>query len=88
MTGRVHYDKIMEDSRGKDLPKCSDQALYCGYTIDLTEIAAIVGRARATSLAEITALGIPTILILVHMSHMIIKWYSIFSRIEICCVSQ
>ena len=64
VTGRVHYDKIMEDSRVKDLPK---NVVIKPYIADmpsiLPEIAAIVGRAGATSLAEITALGIPTILI-------------------------
>lgn len=64
VTGRVHYDKIMEDERVKDLPQ---NVVIKPYIADmpaiLPEITAIVGRAGATSLAEITALGIPTILI-------------------------
>ena len=47
VTGRVHYDKIMEDSRVKDLPK---NVVIKPYIADmpsiLPEIAAIVGRAE------------------------------------------
>ena len=64
VTGKVHYDKIMAKDEAKNLP---DNVRIEPYIADmpaiLPEVASIVGRAGATSLAEITALGIPTILI-------------------------
>ena len=64
VTGRVHYDKIMASPSAKDLPQ---NVAIVPYVNDmpsiLPEISLIVGRAGATSLAEITALGIPSILI-------------------------
>lgn len=64
VTGRVHYDEIMKDPLVKDLP---ENVVIEPYIADmpsiLPEITVIVGRAGATSLAEITALGIPAILI-------------------------
>ena len=64
VTGKVHYDKIMAKDEAKNLP---DNVRIEPYIADmpviLPEGASIVGRAGATSLAEITALGIPTILI-------------------------
>lgn len=64
VTGRAHYDKLMQQSAAKNLPA---NFFIQPYIPDmpqiLPEISAIVGRAGATSLAEITALGIPSILI-------------------------
>ena len=64
VTGRVHYDKLMQQPAAKNLPA---NFFIQPYIPDmpqiLPEISAIVGRAGATSLAEITALGIPSILI-------------------------
>lgn len=64
VTGRVHYDKLMQQAAAKKLPA---NFFVQPYIPDmpqiLPEVSAIVGRAGATSLAEITALGIPSILI-------------------------
>lgn len=64
VTGRVHYDAIMKKASGMQIP---DNVVIEPYIADmpqlLPEIDLIVGRAGATSLAEITALGIPSILI-------------------------
>ncbi|KRL04669.1 undecaprenyldiphospho-muramoylpentapeptide beta-N-acetylglucosaminyltransferase [Liquorilactobacillus oeni] len=63
VTGSVHYDKIMRQV-GAEIPQ---NVLIKPYLPDmpgiLPEITCIVGRAGATSLAEITALGIPSVLI-------------------------
>ncbi len=64
VTGRVHYDKLMQQPAAKQVP---NNFVIQPYIPDmpqiLPEVAVIVGRAGATSLAEITALGIPSILI-------------------------
>lgn len=64
VTGRVHFDDIMARLKGKKLPQ---NVVIEPYIADmpalLPEITMIVGRAGATSLAEITALGIPSLLI-------------------------
>lgn len=64
VTGKVHFDKISEKLSQKAIP----ENFYIEPYIDdmpaiLPEVDVIVGRAGATSLAEITALGIPSILI-------------------------
>lgn len=64
VTGRVHYDKIMASPAAQNLPENVAIAPYVNDMPSiLPEISLIVGRAGATSLAEITALGIPSILI-------------------------
>ena len=64
VTGQVHYDKLMQSKEAQNLPT---NVVIVPYINDmpsiLPEISLIVGRAGATSLAEITALGIPAILI-------------------------
>lgn len=64
VTGRRHYDKIMVNPATQHLP---ENVFIQPYIADmpaiLPEIECIVGRAGATSLAEITALGIASILI-------------------------
>ncbi|GAJ25316.1 UDP-N-acetylglucosamine-N-acetylmuramyl-(pentapeptide) pyrophosphoryl-undecaprenol N-acetylglucosamine transferase [Liquorilactobacillus sucicola DSM 21376 = JCM 15457] len=63
VTGSVHFDKI-KNMIGTDIPK---NIVVEPYIPDmpsiLPEISCIVGRAGATSLAEITALGLPSILV-------------------------
>ncbi|KRN29362.1 undecaprenyldiphospho-muramoylpentapeptide beta-N- acetylglucosaminyltransferase [Lactobacillus selangorensis] len=63
-SGQVHYDAIQKQLADVQLGK---NVVAVPYIQDMPEIlpdvAAIVGRAGATSLAEITALGIPSILI-------------------------
>lgn len=64
VTGRVHFDKISEELSQKNLPKNFFVEPYINdMPAILPEVDVIVGRAGATSLAEITALGIPSILI-------------------------
>ena len=64
VTGRVHYDKISQMLKHMDVPANVKVEPYIPDMPNiLPEISCIVGRAGATSLAEITALGIPTILI-------------------------
>ena len=64
VTGQKRYDAIIADQRAKALP---ENVFIKPYIADmpaiLPELDLIVGRAGATSLAEITALGIPSILI-------------------------
>ena len=64
VTGQAHYEKTKIALRDVAVP---DNVKVVPYIPDmpqiLPEIDCIVGRAGATSLAEITALGIPTILI-------------------------
>lgn len=64
VTGQVYFDKIQAELKNKKLPK---NVAVVPYVDDmpqiLPEIDLIVGRAGATSLAEITALGIASILI-------------------------
>ena len=64
VTGRVHYDKLIQQPEAKNVPA---NFIIQPYIPDmpqiLPDIAAIVGRAGATSLAEITAIGIPSILV-------------------------
>jgi UDP-N-acetylglucosamine--N-acetylmuramyl-(pentapeptide) pyrophosphoryl-undecaprenol N-acetylglucosamine transferase len=62
VTGSVHYQKI--EAMIKELPANVVVKPYIeNMPLILPEISCIVGRAGATSLAEITALGIPSILI-------------------------
>lgn len=64
VTGQVHYDKIVSQAKSKNIPKNVVIKPYISNMPEiLPEIDLIVGRAGATSLAEITALGIPSILI-------------------------
>ncbi|MFC6296145.1 undecaprenyldiphospho-muramoylpentapeptide beta-N-acetylglucosaminyltransferase [Lactiplantibacillus daoliensis] len=64
VTGQVHYDKI-KDSLGKTAlaPNVKIKPYIKNMPAILPEIATILGRAGATSIAEITALGIPSILV-------------------------
>ncbi|GBG93947.1 UDP-N-acetylglucosamine--N-acetylmuramyl-(pentapeptide) pyrophosphoryl-undecaprenol N-acetylglucosamine transferase [Ligilactobacillus salitolerans] len=64
VTGRAHYDKLIKQENAQNLPaNVVIQPYIANMPQILPEVAAIVGRAGATSLAEITALGIPSILI-------------------------
>lgn len=64
VTGQVHYDEIMKQAKSKNIPSNLVIRPYISNMPEiLPEIDLIVGRAGATSLAEITALGIPSILI-------------------------
>lgn len=64
VTGQIHFDRLTKDI---DLKKYSEKVAILPYISNMPEILpnieVIVGRAGATSLAEITALGIPSILI-------------------------
>ncbi|AVK63257.1 undecaprenyldiphospho-muramoylpentapeptide beta-N-acetylglucosaminyltransferase [Lactobacillus sp. CBA3606] len=64
VTGQVHYDKI-RNGLGKTAlaPNVKIVPYIKNMPAILPEIAAILGRAGATSIAEITALGIPSILV-------------------------
>ncbi|MCH4171020.1 MAG: undecaprenyldiphospho-muramoylpentapeptide beta-N-acetylglucosaminyltransferase [Lactobacillus sp.] len=63
VTGQVHYDQFMKQLGTKQ----SDNIVVLPYIEDmpslLIDVTGIVGRAGATSIAEITALGVPAILI-------------------------
>lgn len=64
VTGQVHYDKIMASLKGTSLADNVKVEPYIkNMPAILPEISAILGRAGATSIAEITALGIPSILV-------------------------
>lgn len=64
VTGQVHYDKIINQAKADKIPGNVVIKPYISNMPEiLPEIDLIVGRAGATSLAEITALGIPSILI-------------------------
>lgn len=64
VTGQVHYDEIKKRAAQKEIPANMIIQPYISNMPEiLPEIDLIVGRAGATSLAEITALGIPSILI-------------------------
>ncbi|GAB5051755.1 undecaprenyldiphospho-muramoylpentapeptide beta-N-acetylglucosaminyltransferase [Pediococcus ethanolidurans] len=64
VTGRVHYQKIMDAINPADL---GSNVVIRPYISQMPELLpnfeAILGRAGATSIAEITALGIPSILV-------------------------
>ncbi|GIN74372.1 UDP-N-acetylglucosamine--N-acetylmuramyl-(pentapeptide) pyrophosphoryl-undecaprenol N-acetylglucosamine transferase [Bacillus sp. J14TS2] len=64
VTGQVHYDHVMEEA--KLVGKLSNIAIvpfiHEMQTV-LSSVDGVVGRAGATSLAEITAIGLPSILI-------------------------
>lgn len=64
VTGRVHFERLTKDI---DLAKYQGKIAILPYIANMPEILSnmevIVGRAGATSLAEITSLGIPSILI-------------------------
>jgi UDP-N-acetylglucosamine--N-acetylmuramyl-(pentapeptide) pyrophosphoryl-undecaprenol N-acetylglucosamine transferase len=64
VTGQKRYADVMDKLAGKNI---SNNILIKDYISDmpsmLPKVSAIVGRAGATSLAEITALGIPSVLI-------------------------
>lgn len=65
VTGRVHYDSVMK--RVDDKYKKLDNVVILPYIDNMPEILPdlklIVGRSGATSIAEITALGLPAIFI-------------------------
>lgn len=62
VTGRRHFDTIQ-----KQLPSLPDNVKVVPYVDDmpaiLPDIALVIGRSGATSIAELTALGIPSVLI-------------------------
>ena len=64
VTGRVHFDNLTKDV---DLTPYKGKVAVLPYIADmpamLPRMAVVVGRAGATSLAELTSLGIPSILI-------------------------
>lgn len=66
VTGTVHYDSIIEDLKDKKLINIENVSIY-PYLYNMPEILKItnlnVSRAGASTLAEVTALGIPSILI-------------------------
>ncbi|MCZ2490760.1 undecaprenyldiphospho-muramoylpentapeptide beta-N-acetylglucosaminyltransferase [Dellaglioa carnosa] len=64
VTGNVHYDKIMDNLNGVQLNKNIIVKPYLNNMPNLlSNISVILGRAGATSIAEITALGLPSILV-------------------------
>ncbi|MBO1510516.1 undecaprenyldiphospho-muramoylpentapeptide beta-N-acetylglucosaminyltransferase [Metabacillus bambusae] len=64
VTGEVHYDKVMEEMRSlKDSSNVIIKPFIHNMPEVLSAVDLIVSRAGATSLAEITALGLPSILI-------------------------
>ncbi|WP_048000027.1 undecaprenyldiphospho-muramoylpentapeptide beta-N-acetylglucosaminyltransferase [Lactiplantibacillus herbarum] len=64
VTGQVHYDKIMDSLSTTELAaNVKIEAYIKNMPAILPEVAVILGRAGATSIAEITALGIPSILV-------------------------
>ncbi|MHC9536764.1 undecaprenyldiphospho-muramoylpentapeptide beta-N-acetylglucosaminyltransferase [Dellaglioa sp. BT-FLS60] len=64
VTGNVHYDKIMTELNGVALNKNIIIKPYLNNMPNLlSNISVILGRAGATSIAEITALGLPSILV-------------------------
>lgn len=64
VTGSVHYKKIMAQIDPNALGKnCVVRSYIAEMPQLLPDLEAILGRAGATSLAEITALGIPSILV-------------------------
>ncbi|WP_096199261.1 undecaprenyldiphospho-muramoylpentapeptide beta-N-acetylglucosaminyltransferase [Bacillus sp. FJAT-45350] len=64
VTGQVHYDKVMEEVKKQGNPS---NVIIRPFIHNMPEVLAgvdlIVARAGATTLAEITALGLPSILI-------------------------
>lgn len=63
VTGRVHYDQVQKNLQGKTSANIAIEAYIGDMPNLLPDITGIVGRAGATSIAEITALGVPSILI-------------------------
>jgi UDP-N-acetylglucosamine:LPS N-acetylglucosamine transferase len=65
VTGRVHYDDVIKkiDSDSLNMDNVSVQPYIDNMPEILPDISLIVGRSGATSIAEITALGIPAIFI-------------------------
>lgn len=64
VTGQVHYDKILDSLKATPLAdNVKIEPYISNMPAILPEIAVILGRAGATSIAEITALGIPSILV-------------------------
>jgi len=64
VSGQVHYEHVQAELAGKQVnPNLAIVPYISNMPEILPDLKAIVGRAGATSLAEITALGIPSILI-------------------------
>lgn len=64
VTGQIHYQKVKDQLKAVEVPTNVKVVPYISdMPAILPELACIVGRAGATSLAEITALGIPAILV-------------------------
>lgn len=64
VTGQIHYDSVMEEIKKRGNPKnVKIQPFIHNMPKVLAGIDLIVARAGATTLAEITALGLPSILI-------------------------
>ncbi|MGR3741968.1 undecaprenyldiphospho-muramoylpentapeptide beta-N-acetylglucosaminyltransferase [Companilactobacillus sp. DQM5] len=62
-TGKIHYDYVKEALRNINLKKVSVVSYIDDMPEILPDIDLIVGRSGATSIAEITALGIPAIFV-------------------------
>lgn len=63
VTGQVHYDKIAQQLKKRHSKNIAVVPYITDMPSLLVDITGIVGRAGATSIAEITALGLPAILI-------------------------
>lgn len=64
VTGEVHYDKIKDQIKEMDLTEnISIQPFIYDMPAVLNHVNLVISRAGATTLAEITALGLPSILI-------------------------
>lgn len=63
VTGKIHYDYVSKELMNKDLKKVAVVPYVDNMPEILPDISIIVGRSGATSIAEITALGIPSVFI-------------------------
>ncbi|MBA4547556.1 undecaprenyldiphospho-muramoylpentapeptide beta-N-acetylglucosaminyltransferase [Thermoactinomyces intermedius] len=63
VTGEVHYDKIREMVQTDDIPNLDIKPFIYNMPDVLAATYLVVGRAGASTLAELTALGLPSILI-------------------------
>lgn len=64
ITGDVHYENVQKQLEGIDIPEGFKLAPYVANMQELLSVTdLIVNRAGATTIAEITALGLPSILI-------------------------
>ncbi|GKQ42849.1 UDP-N-acetylglucosamine--N-acetylmuramyl-(pentapeptide) pyrophosphoryl-undecaprenol N-acetylglucosamine transferase [Companilactobacillus sp. RD055328] len=63
VTGKIHYDNVIKQISAKKNPNVSVVPYVDEMPEILPDVSLIVGRSGATSIAEITALGIPAIFI-------------------------